>query len=245
MVRAEYRRLVWFLASALLIIPCPAGAATYLVNPDGTGDFPTIQAAIFMAADGDVIELSDGTFTGGGNRNIDYLGKAITLRSQSGDPLTCVIDCDGSEESPQRGFYFHSGEGAESVLEGVTVKNGYMTGGTGVINAGGAVHCDSTTSPAFHSCVFANNHAEIGGGGAFCEKNSPTFTDCLFAHNSGDSGAGLWCQSAAPIVTGCSFVENEATYAAAIACFWSSAPQISECYFLGNIASSSGGVAYS
>ena len=43
-------------------------ATTYLVNPEGTGDFPTIQAAIDAVVDGDIIELNDGTFTGDGNR---------------------------------------------------------------------------------------------------------------------------------------------------------------------------------
>ena len=34
-------------------------AATYVVNPDGTGDLPTIQAAINAALGGDIIELTD------------------------------------------------------------------------------------------------------------------------------------------------------------------------------------------
>ncbi|MCK4414565.1 MAG: hypothetical protein KAY32_13585 [Candidatus Eisenbacteria sp.] len=49
---------------------CAAGAETYLVLPDGTGDFPTIQAAIDAALDGDEILLADGTFTGDGNRDL-------------------------------------------------------------------------------------------------------------------------------------------------------------------------------
>jgi hypothetical protein len=73
-----------------------AGATTYLVRPDGTGDFPTIQAAVAASASGDVIELANGTFTGPGNRDVDYLSKLVTIRSQSGNPEACVIDCQGS-----------------------------------------------------------------------------------------------------------------------------------------------------
>jgi hypothetical protein len=35
-----------------------------------------------------------------------------------------VIDCNGLG----RGFYFHSGEQTDSVLAGLTIKNGYASG---------------------------------------------------------------------------------------------------------------------
>ena len=40
-----------------LICAACAAATTYTVNPDGSGDFPTIQAGITAASDGDIIEL--------------------------------------------------------------------------------------------------------------------------------------------------------------------------------------------
>lgn len=101
-----------------------AAADTHVVKPDGTGDFPTIQAAISAAANGDIIQLTDGIFTGDGNRDIDFQGKAITVRSQSGDPANCTIDCEGSVSDPHIAFYFRSGEGNSSLLEGITIING-------------------------------------------------------------------------------------------------------------------------
>jgi len=53
--------------------------------PDGSGDYPTIQAAIDDACDGDVIYLFPGTYTGDGNRNIDFLGKSIIVQSVAPD----------------------------------------------------------------------------------------------------------------------------------------------------------------
>ena len=44
-------------------------------------DAATIQAGIDMALDGDVVEVMDGTWTGAGNRNLDFGGKMITVRS--------------------------------------------------------------------------------------------------------------------------------------------------------------------
>ena len=77
----------------LLVVPI-ALATTYTVAPDGSGDFPTIQAALDAAISGDRIELNDGTFLGPGNRDLDFQGKAITLTAQSGDPAACLIDCE-------------------------------------------------------------------------------------------------------------------------------------------------------
>ncbi|MBD3336645.1 MAG: hypothetical protein GF355_14125, partial [Candidatus Eisenbacteria bacterium] len=50
--------LFWVASTAL------AGATTWFVAADGTGDFPTVQAAITAASGGDIIELGDGLFTG-------------------------------------------------------------------------------------------------------------------------------------------------------------------------------------
>jgi hypothetical protein len=74
----------------VLIWAVVASGATHVVRPDGGGDFPTIQAAVHAAVDGDVVELTNGTFAGTGNRDIDLLGRALTVRSQSGDPAACT-----------------------------------------------------------------------------------------------------------------------------------------------------------
>lgn len=57
---------------ALLSWSTMAMAVTYTISPDGSGDFPTIQAAIDTASAGDIIELTDGTSTGEGNWGLDY-----------------------------------------------------------------------------------------------------------------------------------------------------------------------------
>jgi len=75
---------------------------TITVRADGSGDYPTIQAAIDAASDYDVVVVADGNYTGEGNKNLDFGGKAITLRSQNG-PEKCIIDCEGNG----RGFYFY------------------------------------------------------------------------------------------------------------------------------------------
>lgn len=118
------QRCVTLLAMVLALF-ATASATTYIVTPDGNGDFPTIQAAIDAAGNGDVIELTDGTFRGAGNRDIDFLGKAVTLRSQSGDPAACVLDCEGTWDEPHRCFYFLNEEDASTVIQGITIANAH------------------------------------------------------------------------------------------------------------------------
>jgi hypothetical protein len=111
--------------SIFLLLTSTAYGVIYVVNPEGTGDFPTIQAAVDASSNGDIVELTNGTFTGEGNRNIDYRGKAITVRSQSGDATSCILDLEGIPDTTRRGFYFQTGEGAESVVRDLTIMNGF------------------------------------------------------------------------------------------------------------------------
>ena len=95
-------------------------AKTWHIKSDGTGDAPTIQAGIDSAAAGDTVSLANVTYTGVGNRHIDLLHKEITVRSESGIPDSCIIDCEGVS----RGFYIWRREGPGTVLEGIMIKNG-------------------------------------------------------------------------------------------------------------------------
>jgi len=93
-----------------------------------SGSYPTIQSAINAAFDFDVVLVADGIYTGPGNRDCDFLGKAITVRSASGAAL-CIIDCQATELDMHRAFTFQNGESPDSVVQGFTIRNGHMTAG--------------------------------------------------------------------------------------------------------------------
>ena len=72
-------------------------ARTINVDANGTGDFTTIQAAVNDSNTGDTIIVQPGQYTGDGNRDIRFLGKAITVQSiDPNDPNIVsanTVDC--------------------------------------------------------------------------------------------------------------------------------------------------------
>ena len=170
------------LAFVAIVLTAPAWGETYVVRPDGGGDFPTIQAAIYAAEDGDVIELTDGVFRGDGNRDIWWFDKDIIVHSQSYDPSACTIDSEGSPAESHFGIYLDN-VSPEGVLEGVTITGGYGAVGGGIIV--------SAASPTIVRCVLWRNEATIGGGMVCHPASYPTLIECTFAENTGNSGAAL------------------------------------------------------
>ncbi|MCK4305223.1 MAG: right-handed parallel beta-helix repeat-containing protein, partial [Candidatus Eisenbacteria sp.] len=209
----------------LLITTGSATGTTYVVSPDGTGDFPTIQAAIDSVLDGDIIELANGMFTGEGNRDIDYLGKAISIRSQAGDPDSCLIGCAYSA----RGFIFHSGEGHDSILEGVTIAYGYA----GYEEVGGGILC-SASSPSIVNCVVRNCTALRGGGIRIEDSESaPHIDGCTIDSNSADlSGGGISAYGSLTL-TNCTIIDNTTAEHGGGASLHGT-PVVRNCTFVGN-----------
>ena len=139
------------LGAVLLAVPQAALAATtYYVSPSGSDSnsgtqaapFLTIQHGINLTLSGDTVVIADGTYSGGGNRDLDFGGKNITVASASGDPARTVIDCGGTDSSDgsgnHRGFYFHYGE-TSAVISGLTIKNGHEDSYGGGYGYGGGV----------------------------------------------------------------------------------------------------------
>ncbi len=213
---------------------------------DGTADHPydAIQEGIDAAVGGvDDVLVKDGTYTGIGNRDIDFGGKAITLVSDNGAAST-IIDCEGTNLEPHRGFYFHSGETATSVVDGFTITNG------GGVESGGGVYCDGS-SPTITNCAITGNNGGVvdHGGGFYCHGSSPMITNCAITGNSSVwySGGGIFCSdSSAPTITNCTITGNSAGYAGGgIYCHWLSHAAIANCTIRGNTTDTVGGGIYS
>jgi hypothetical protein len=141
--RFSCRQSILFISLfSLFLIPTFTFGATIKVP----GDQPTIQAGIDAASDGDIVLVADGTYKGLGNKDLDFKGKAITVQSENG-AQKCTIDC----ENEGRGFYFHTGEGTESVVSGFTIRNGKLYG------YGGGIYCSSSSPKIMNSTISSNN----------------------------------------------------------------------------------------
>jgi predicted outer membrane repeat protein len=250
----------------LLVLAAPAGAADYVVRPDGSGDFPTIQAAIDAAQAYDVINLADGVYRGEGNRDLLFGDRFVTLRSWSLSPAGCVIDCQGSETEPHRAFSMEAGSGIMASIEDLTITGGHeFTGGacyfSNQVSAqiidvifdgnsatnGAVIATTNEAMPRFYSCTFTGNTAVMGGGVAYADGAScPIFSGCLFRGNTaGHSGGALrFVGSAQTVTSGCTLSGNSAgVYGGAIACTSDGGLTILGCTLSGNSAPTGGGVS--
>jgi predicted outer membrane repeat protein len=248
-------------AVILLVLTCQSLEAETWHVPS---ECPTIQAGIDSAASGDTVLLADETFTGDGNRDVDFLGKAITLSSQSGTPDLCVIECEGSWPDTHRAFYFHSGEGASSILTSVTITGGYAAIGAGILcrgnssptisdciisgnsalMGGGGIQCFVHCDPVISDCMISGNSAMEGGGVCCADYCAPVVTDCDISYNDAHRGGGLYSNSSTPVATGCTFVGNTAFEGAGLEAdggFEDSYPWLSDCVFKSNTATENGG----
>ena len=212
---------------------------------DGThGPKATVQEAIELAhpREGDVVVIMPGTYSGDGNRDLDYRGKAIELRSS--DPAnedivsSTTIDCGGHHGQEHRGFRFRSMEKNASILNGVTVRGGYVDDKLGF--AGGGVYCYQAC-PAIVNCVLKENEAKYGGGVANA-SGAPEFSNCNFLQNEASSeGGGLYSYSGNTVVADCDFIANESDVGGGIHNRCYSTIELSNCVFRENSACSAAG----
>jgi hypothetical protein len=222
-----------------LALSATSPARTLYVDDHAPADFRTIQAAIDDANNGDTIVVAPGRYTGPGNRDVDFKGKAVTVRSDGG-ARTCIVDCGGTKDDPHRGFILRRPGKGTAVLDGFTVTNGYAEyGGGGLQMERGCV---------VRNCVVTGNYVERGVGGGI-SLSGGTVVNCVITNNlagregvraSGGgigAGSGRW-NVVDPLIINCTIVGNKATdKGGGIACFYNGIAGMENCIVVGNRAS--------
>lgn len=255
-------KLAAALALLLVTFLAPAGAAqsllglrrragppedvrgmVFLVEAGGggmvMGPFPTIQAAVDAASDGDTVLLTEGVFLGPGNRDVLVTGKDLVIRGEEG-PAGTVVDCRGKG----RAFTFDGPDvGSETLLEGVTIRNGVASLAIGT--SGGAVLVGSESAPTIENCVFRDCDAGFQGGAVAYTQMAATGTSrtlrgCLFVGNgTTDTWNGGAVLAADVLVDRCTFLGNLADGGGAIGLVED--VFVRDSLFVGNSASGGGG----
>jgi parallel beta-helix repeat protein len=192
-------------------------------------NYSRIQDAIDASVNGDTVIVRPGTY----QENIDFLGKAITVKGEKGALFTTI---DGRQIGSVA--VFMSGETATSVLKGFSIINGSGTSHGGTL-CGGGIYC-SASSPTVSNNTIAGSTA-YRGGGIFCFSSSPTISNNDVTGNwASDVGGGISCQDqSSPPITGNTIAGNTAAFGGGIDCGASSNPTIANNDIRGNTASGS------
>ena len=197
----DKRTIIAVATMVLALAPRAVSATTRLVFPDGSGDYPSIQAAIDSSVTGDSILLADGTY-----RDIDPLGiipwgKDLTFRSVSGNPEACIIDAEGGY-----GFNISHGETRACRVEALTVCNASGQFGGGIHIRGAA--------PTISGCTIRDNWGSDGGGIFAYQLSGPRIENCHIYGNACSwyegLGGGMYLQGDSLEVVGCTIENNDA-----------------------------------
>lgn len=216
-------------AVAAWFVPAlPAGAATINVP----GDQPTVQAAINAAAAGDEVVVAPGLY----RENVNFAGKAITVRSHAGPAATIL---DGQQLGSV--VTFATGEARGSVLRGFTLRNGRnSSGGSGIRIQG--------TSPTIVNNVITGNQGCSSGPGINVQSGSPLISANTISNNSvqagcsGPSGGGINVSGAGSAeITNNTITGNSATFGGGVSFNAAGTPTLSNNKISGNTGTSGGG----
>lgn len=222
-------RLIAALVGLVLWVGTAHGA-TWRVYPDGSGDAPTIQAALAAAVAGDTVEVACGTY-----REWQLAMKTgVVLTSATGSPDCVTIDAGG------RGRVLWCNQvGAPAVIRGLTVTGGRAT-------FGGGVYLGSASVPSIEDCVFTGNVADVGGG-IYVHHSDPVVSRCVFSGNTATSwGGGIACEDYAyPAFRDCVVAGNEAVSRGGGAWFYlESDASFERTSITGNAAGAGGGALH-
>lgn len=166
-----------------------ASAATLTVWPDGRGDYPTIQAAVDAAGDGDTVSLQPGFFRGPGNRDVTITCTSITIVGhQSHQSASTVIDCQGSPFEHHRAFTVEDVDGEPVIFEQLWIVNA----------------CPPATT------VLDNDDGVHAGAAILARRASVTVRHCIFAHMNTQHGV-VHVEQGSCLVSHSSFVDCDET----------------------------------
>ena len=210
-------RYLFFVCLALVLSKTSNRAAADTITVCASGcDKTSIIAAVESSSDGDVIEISAGTYAEGDV--IDLQGKSITLRGAADQ------DSDGFPETILDGQNLHPvlrsvGDGSGSPV----FENLHVTRGLVLTSEDAAGMYIQDCSPTLSRCAFSFNMCPISGGAEaiWAQDCNLVLGECTFKQNGygdtgyDDNGYGTIYGTGGSIdVSDCLFTTNRSRYGA-------------------------------
>jgi hypothetical protein len=202
-----------------------SNAATWYITVDGTGDAPTIQAAIESAGMDDTILVAPGSYTWSNQGTGDEFGMvhimrfapALTIVSEAGPEMT-ILDAEF-----QGRVFFYQGhyptEPGGLIIDGFTFTRGRPTQTGNIVGGGFTAHL---SSPVIRNSVFRFCESDQGGAYWFGGQGSPQLVNCVFEDNSARYGGAVFFINTdqTTLISNCELRRNTATqYGGAVFCY--------------------------
>lgn len=184
-------------------------------------DHHSIQDAIDAASDGDQILVQPGTYI----ENINFKGKAITLRSIAGAHTTEINGRLPPDPDFGSVVTFDSGESMRSKLIGFTIREG-----CGTVNwpsgssCGGGIFCKGASPSILNNIIIENtthladgtpgddtlNNHGVGAGCFFSYSNATLINNLIVQNIADNKGGGIACGEANITLRNVTIADNEA-----------------------------------
>jgi hypothetical protein len=204
-----------------LILSTPAHSTTWLIQPDGSGDAPTIQAGIDSAAVGDDVLLACGAFYETGIR----MKSGITLHGtsqqctilQGANGFTTLL-CDSIQNASIEDLELTGGDFRMRVTSAqVDLVRCTISGGNADPTAGRGLHADGSDLNLTDCTFTGNSKVETGfaaanGAGLYSNAGHVSLVNCIFQGNDITAavglGAGMFSLNSTVDADGCDFRDN-------------------------------------
>lgn len=185
-------------------LPQLAPGADVFVSPTGDGSvgttwataFPSLQAAILAAQDGDAIHVRTGRYDV--VSQIDLGGKSVVIRggyagatpepgARTEDASATVFDGGGTSR------IFYATNCLNLTLECLSLSNGYFDRAGGAVYGGAGIYLNKT-DVVLRNCLFLNNRTygwSVKGAAVYSDGGADTIVldGCVFRENTVTGGA--------------------------------------------------------
>jgi predicted outer membrane repeat protein len=264
----------YYISLLLCIFTLSAHATVYYVDTaissGGAGtswatSFKYLQDALTAATNGDEIRVAQGTYypdEGTGKTN-NSQSETFTLKTgvaiYGGYPtggsatrnwisnvtiLSGEIQQDGNLTNNSNNVVKASSVAASAILDGFTIRDGYIPPPDSCANNIGAGVLLSNSSPVLNNLIITNNTATCGGG-LYAFQGTPTLTNVMFLNNISTSGGGIYAHTSSYTLRNVVFRGNSASSLGGGIYNFANTPNIINATFSNNTApASSGGGIY-